>query len=78
MAKYTYKQFIQAHKNKAMDYDGVAGCQCVDLTKYYLDEVFDLTPGAWGDAYYWYDGFDNIPTLYNNFTKIPNTPDFVP
>ena len=78
MAKYTYKQFIQAHKNKAMDYDGVAGCQCVDLTKYYLDEVFGLTPGAWGDAYYWYDGFDNIPTLYNNFIKIPNTPDFVP
>ena len=78
MAKYTYKQFIQAHKGKAMDYDGVAGCQCVDLTKYYLKEVFGLTPGAWGDAYYWYDGFDNIPTLNKNFTKIPNTPEFVP
>ena len=78
MAKYTYKQFIQAHKGKAMDYDGVAGCQCVDLTKYYLEEVFGLTPGAWGDAYYWYDGFNNIPTLNKNFIKIPNTPEFVP
>lgn len=78
MAKYNYKQFIQAHKGKAMDYDGVAGCQCVDLCKYYLDEVFDLVPGAWGDAYYWYEGYNSIPTLKNNFKRIPNTPDFIP
>lgn len=78
MAKYTYKEFIQAHKGKAMDYDGVAGCQCIDLCKYYLDEVFDLTPGAWGDAHCWYDNFYSIPTLKNNFTRIANTPDFVP
>ena len=78
MAKYTYSQFIQAHKGKAMDYDGVAGCQCIDLCKYYLDEVFGLTPGAWGDAYYWYVGYNSIPTLKKNFTRIANTPDFVP
>lgn len=78
MAKYTYKQFIQAHKGKAMDYDGVAGCQCIDLCKYYLDEVFDLTPGAWGDAHCWYENYNSIPTLKNNFKRIANTPDFVP
>lgn len=78
MAKYTYKQFIQAHKGKAMDYDGVAGCQCIDLCKYYLDEVFGLTPGAWGDAHCWYENYNSIPTLKNNFKRIANTPDFIP
>lgn len=78
MAKYTYKEFISAHKGKAMDYDGIAGCQCIDLCKYYLDEVFDLTPGAWGDAHCWYENYNSIPTLKNNFTRIANTPDFVP
>ena len=78
MKKYNYTQFIQAHKDKAMDYDGIAGCQCIDLCKYYLDEVFGLTPGAWGDAHSWYEDYNSIPTLKNNFTRIANTPDFVP
>ncbi len=78
MAKYTYKQFIEAHKGKALDYDGVAGCQCVDLAKYYLNEVFGLQPGAWGDAHDYYDNFNNVPQLKENFTRIANTPDFVP
>ena len=78
MKKYNYEQFIQAHKDKAMDYDGIAGCQCIDLCKYYLDEVFGLTPGAWGDAHSWYEDYNSIPTLKNNFTRIANTPDFVP
>lgn len=78
MKKYNYTQFIQAHKNKAMDYDGIAGCQCIDLCKYYLDEVFGLTPGAWGDAHCWYENYNSIPTLKNNFTRIANTPDFIP
>lgn len=25
-----------------MDYDGSSGVQCVDLIKYYLDEVFNI------------------------------------
>lgn len=78
MAKYTYKEFISAHKGKAMDYDGVAGCQCIDLCKYYLDEVFGLTPGAWGDAHCWYENYNSIPTLKDNFKRIANTPDFIP
>ena len=79
MAKYkNFDSFIKAHLGKAMDYDGVAGCQCIDLCKYYLKEVFDLESGAWGDAHCWYENYNNIPTLKNNFTRIANTPSFVP
>ena len=46
----TFDQFIKKHLGKAMDYDGVSGVQCVDLAKYYLDEVFGIKAGAWGDA----------------------------
>lgn len=74
----TYSQFINDHIGKAVDYDKVAGAQCVDLAKCYLKEVFGLESGAWGDAHSWYDNYNNIPTLKENFTRIPNTPDFVP
>lgn len=80
MAKYTsFDSFIKAHIGKAMDYDGVAGCQCVDLIKYYLDEVFDIKPGAWGDAHAYYNEWTTYTDkLQKNFTRIANTPDFVP
>ncbi len=79
MSKYNnFDTFIKGHLGKAQDYDGVAGCQCIDLIKYYLDEVFDIKPGAWGDAHAYYDNFNNIAPLKNNFTRIANTPSFVP
>ena len=74
----TYNDFISKHIGKAVDYDGVAGVQCVDLAKAYLHEVFGLNPGAWGDAHCYYDNYSNISDLKNNFTRIANTPDFVP
>lgn len=78
MANITYAEFIKKHAGKAMDFDGVAGAQCVDLIKYYLKEVFNINPGAWGDAHCYYDNFNNITALKNNCTRIANTPDFVP
>ena len=74
----TYAEFIKKYSGKAKDYDGVAGVQCVDLIKYYLKEVFGLNPGAWGDAHCYYDNFNNISALTKNFTRIANTPSFVP
>lgn len=73
-----YESFIKTHINKAMDYDGAAGAQCVDLIKYYLDEVFGIKPGAWGNAHDYYDNFNSYPDLVKNFTRIANTPEFVP
>lgn len=78
MANITYAEFIKKYNGKAKDYDGVAGVQCVDLIKYYLKEVFGLNPGAWGDAHCYYDNFNNISALAKNFTRIANTPSFVP
>ena len=53
----TFDQFIKKHLGKAMDYDGVSGVQCVDLAKYYLDEVFGIKAGAWGDARAYYENY---------------------
>lgn len=62
-----------------MDYDGVSGVQCVDLIKYYLDEVFGIKPGAWGDARNYYESFTSYSALTNNFTRISgNNASFVP
>lgn len=78
MALMTFDEFLEAHIGKAMDYDEVAPNQCVDLAKFYLKQVFDIESGAWGNAHCWYDNFNNIPNLKNNFTRIANTPEFIP
>ena len=78
MALKTYDKFIADHVGKAVDIDGVAGAQCVDLAKCYLREVFGIEAGTWGDAHCWYDNFNSILALKANFTRIANTPDFVP
>ena len=74
----TFDQFQAKHLGKGVDYDGVCGVMCVDLAKCYLDEVFGIKAGAWGDAHAYYDNFTNIPQLVKNFTRIPNIPSFVP
>lgn len=73
-----YQEFINNFNGKALDYDGAAGIQCVDLAKFYLNRVFGLKPGAWGNAKDYYENYNNIPALKNNFTRIANTPSFVP
>ncbi len=74
----TYQEFINYYNGKAIDYDGAAGVQCVDLIKFYLNRVFGINPGAWGNAKDYYLNYNNISGLRNNFTRIANTPSFVP
>lgn len=74
----TYEEFVNNYNGKAIDYDGVAGVQCVDLAKIYLDKVFGIKAGAWGNAHAYYDNFNNIAELRNNFDRIANTASFVP
>jgi hypothetical protein len=76
--KMTYSEFIAKYNGKGIDYNGVAGVQCVDLVKQYLHDVFGMNPGKWGDAHAYYDNFNNIPELKSKFTRIANTPNFVP
>lgn len=73
-----HNEFIKKYNGKGIDYDGVAGVQCVDLIKFYLRDVFSISAGAWGDAHAYYDNYNNLPLLKSNFERIPNTPSFVP
>lgn len=43
-----YKEFINTYNGRTFDYDGVAGAQCVDLAKMYLDKVFGIKPRSMG------------------------------
>lgn len=72
-----YSEFINTYDGKSFDYDGVSGIQCVDLIKMYLDKVFGIKAGAWGNAKDYYENFDNL-SLKNSFTRIKNTSTFIP
>lgn len=74
----TYDEFVKAYNGKASDYDGAYGAQCVDLIKLYLNKVFGVKPGSWGNAKYYWINFSKHSELTKNFTKIKNTPSFVP
>ena len=75
----TYDQFIKNHLGKAVDYDGAAGRQCVDLIEAYCDEVFGSgIKNFYFDGKHFYTLFENSAWLKKNFTRIANTPDFVP
>ena len=72
-----FDQFIKKHLGKAVDYDGVAGVQCVDLADQYLKECYGIT-GVWvNGAKDFYNKFSSFPSLVNAFTKVANTRDLV-
>lgn len=71
----TYDQFEKKYLGKAIDYDGTAGVQCVDLADQYLKDVFGIT-GVWVQgARDFYNKFESYPALVKNFDRIPNTRD---
>lgn len=73
----TYKEFEKKYLGKAVDYDKVAGVQCVDLVDQYLKECFGIT-GVWvNGAKDLYNKFDSYPALKQNFARVPNTKDLV-
>lgn len=82
----TYSSFIKQYLGKSKDFDGVPSAdpvQCVDLVKFYLRDVFGIKPGAWGNARDYYECFNSsswggYKQMRENFTRIANTPTFVP
>lgn len=74
----TFDKFVSTYNGKGTDYDGAYGVQCVDLIKLYLDKVFGIKAGSWGNAKYYWLNFEKISELKNSFTKISNTASFVP
>lgn len=73
-----YSQFVAAYNGKATDYDGVYGAQCVDLIKLYLDKVFGIKAGSWGDAMYYWINYPKRTELVKNFDRISNSASFIP
>lgn len=70
--------FIKKYLGRAVDYDGTAGAQCVDLIKMYLKYVLGITPKSIGNAHAYFDNFSLHSFLNKNFVKIKNSPNFVP
>ena len=77
MAYLTYDEFEKKYLGKAVDYDGTASIQCVDIVDQYLKDCFGIT-GVWVDgAKDLYNKFNNYPALVKAFNRIPNTDDLV-
>ena len=73
----TYDEFQKKYLGTAVDFDGVAGVQCVDLVDRYLEDCFGIT-GVWcSGAKDLYNNFFDYPALTAAFTRVPNTPDLV-
>jgi len=73
------QQFIDKWIGKNADWDNYYGGQCVDLFRYYCDEVLEIDQpaGVWGAANFW-TNFESDSVLKENFTKVSNTSDFTP
>ena len=73
----TYDEFEKKYLGKAVDFDGVAGVQCVDLVDQYLKDCFGIE-GVWcNGAKDLYNNFASYPALVSAFDRAPNTPDLV-
>lgn len=73
----TYKEFEKKYLGKAVDFDGVAGVQCVDLVDQYLKDCFGIE-GVWcNGAKDLYNHFGTYPALVAAFDRVPNTDDLV-
>ena len=73
----SYEQFVKKYLGKPVDYDGVAGVQCVDLADAYLYECYGIT-GVWvNGARDLYNNFNSWPQLTAQFTQVKNTRELV-
>lgn len=72
-------QFITKWLGKKADWDGHFQGQCVDLFRYYVEEVlgFPQPKGVAGAKDFW-TNYESDPNLKNYYDKIPNTPTGVP
>lgn len=72
----TYAEFVNRYNGQSIDYDGVYGAQCVDLAKFYLRDVYGISPGAWGDAHAYWNSTN--PAILAKFDKVANGATNVP
>lgn len=74
-----HQTFIVQNNNKFLDFDNKYGAQCVDLARFYWQEVLGIKQpkGVNGAKDFWAN-YATDPNLYTVFDRIPNTPEFVP
>jgi len=73
-----FDEFVKTYNGKATDYDKAYGVQCVDLAKLYIDKVLRITPQSIGNAEAYWNRYNELPYLKNNFDRIANNPTFIP
>lgn len=61
-----YDQFAAEWLGKRVDYDGVYQYQCVDLIKQYVDELYGIKSGAFGNAIDYWTNVQNPMTQWFN------------
>ena len=76
----TFNEYISKTLGKSIDFDGVYSYQCCDLVNDYMQKCFNIfTYYPYNfNAQQYFTRFNEVKALVKNFTKIPNTPDFVP
>lgn len=77
MALMTFDEYFKKYNGVGIDYDKKWSFQCFDLANHYCANV--LGGKAFVGMYAWeiYENFNNQPSK-NLFTRIANTPEFVP
>lgn len=75
--------FVKKYKGKKVDFDGVFGAQCVDLTRQYWKEGLGISEhtgscSTTGGAKDLYLDYEKMPLEKKYFTKIPKNKAFVP
>lgn len=79
MKMLTFDAFVNKYIGRAVDYDGSAGAQCVDLAKAYYKEVYGIPQfSIGGSAKYYYERFETFLPLKGKFKRVKNTLDFIP
>jgi hypothetical protein len=73
----TIDLFINKYNGKYIDFDGVYGCQCVDLMRKYVQECLGKDPYSIPRANYAKNIFKNLKSN-KDFTKVINTPTGIP
>jgi len=70
----TLDQFVKDNLGDKLDFDNYAGGQCVDLVRYYIQDVLDFPqPLPVVGAKNLWTNYDIDPNLYNYYDRIPNT-----
>ena len=77
MALMTYNEYFKKYTGKGIDFDGVYSYQCFDLVNDFCVKVLGTKPFVGAYAWQIYVNYDKQPDK-DKFSKIANTPDFVP